>query len=225
MGNPGSGAGRKDLDQAGFAGAANGRAAMNYLAHLYLSDDDAESLVGSLMGDFVKGRIDDELPERVRSGVWLHRRVDSFTDAHPVVQRSKARIAPEFRRYAGILIDMFYDHFLARHWPDYAAQPLEHFSRRVYGILADRQHTFPSHMQRSMAYMVNNDLLMSYLEVTGIEHALIGIEGRLKRPSGLGKAAGELHANYAELLHDFTEFFPELIAFTREAEPAVANAV
>ena len=126
---------------------------------------------------------------------------------------------------AGILIDMFYDHFLARHWPDYAAQPLEHFSRRVYGILADRQHTFPSHMQRSMAYMVNNDLLMSYLEVTGIEHALIGIEGRLKRPSGLGKAAGELHANYAELLHDFTEFFPELIAFTREAEPAVANAV
>ena len=197
---------------------------MNYLAHLYLSDDDADSLVGSLMGDFVKGRIDDGLPARVRDGVWLHRRVDSFTDAHPVVQRSKARIQPEFRRYAGILVDMFYDHFLARRWPDYASQPLEHFSRRVYRVLTDQHHTFPSRMQHSMAYLVDNDLLMSYREVAGIAHALAGIEGRLKRPSGLRHAATELHGNYADLLHDFSEFFPELIDFTRGAGPVAVNA-
>lgn len=197
---------------------------MNYLAHLYLADDDAESLIGSLMGDFVKGRVDERLPVGIRHGVMLHRHVDTFTDAHPVVRRSKARIGPEFRRYAGILVDMFYDHFLARRWSDYASQPLEHFSRHVYRVLADGQHTFPSSMQRSMAYLIDNDLLMSYREVGGIAHALAGIEGRLKRPSGLRNAAGELHANYRELLHDFTEFFPELIAFTRDAEPAAVGS-
>lgn len=197
---------------------------MNYLAHLYLSDDDADSLVGSLMGDFVKGRIDDGLPARVRDGVWLHRRVDSFTDAHPVVRRSKARIQPEFRRYAGILVDMFYDHFLARQWPDYASQPLEHFSRHVYRVFTDQQHTFPSRMQHSMAYMVKNNLLVSYREVAGIAHALAGIEGRLKRPSGLRHAATELHGNYADLFYDFSEFFPELIDFTRAAGPVAVNA-
>jgi acyl carrier protein phosphodiesterase len=196
---------------------------VNYLAHLYLSDDDAESLIGSLMGDFVKGGVDERLPVGIRNGLILHRRVDTFTDAHPVVRRSKARIGPEFRRYAGILVDMFYDHFLARRWSDYASLPLEHFSHRVYRVLANGQHTFPSRMQHSMTYLIDHDLLMSYREVGGIAHALAGIEGRLKRPSGLRNAAGELHANYGELLHDFTEFFPALIAFTRDAEPAAID--
>ncbi len=197
---------------------------MNYLAHLYLADDDAESLIGSLMGDFVKGRVDEGLPAGIRNGVLLHRRVDSFTDAHPVVLRSKARIRPEFRRYAGILIDMFYDHFLARQWHEYASQPLEHFSQRVNQIFADRLHTFPPRMQHSMAYLISNDLLMSYREVGGIAHALAGIEGRLKRPSGLRHAAAELHTNYADLLRDFGEFFPELIDFTRDSDLATTHA-
>ena len=176
------------------------------------------------MGDFGKGRVDENLPAGIRNGVLLHRRVDTFTDAHPVVQRSKARIRPEFRRYAGILIDMFYDHFLARHWHDYASQPLEHFSQRVNQVFAEQLHTFPPRMQHSMAYLVSNDLLVSYREVGGIAHALAGIEDRLKRPSGLRHAAAELHANYAELLQDFNEFFPELIDFSRDTDLAFANA-
>ncbi len=197
---------------------------MNYLAHLYLADDDAESLIGSLMGDFVKGRVDENLPAGIRNGVLLHRRVDTFTDAHPVVQRSKARIRPEFRRYAGILIDMFYDHFLARYWHDYASQSLEHFSQRVNQVFTEQLHTLPPRMQRSMAYLVSNDLLVSYREISGIAHALAGIEGRLKRPSGLRHAAAELHVNYAELLRDFGEFFPELIDYTRDANLTTEHA-
>ena len=178
---------------------------MNYLAHLYLADDDAESLIGSLMGDFIKGRVDERLPVGIRNGVILHRRVDTFTDAHPVVRRSKARIRPEFRRYAGILVDMFYDHFLARRWSDYASLPLEHFSHRVYRVLADGQHTFPSRMQRSMTYLIDHDLLMSYREVGGIAHALAGIERRLKRPSGLRHAASEAGQPLADLPPDFEQ--------------------
>ena len=101
---------------------------MNYLAHLYLAGDDSELLIGGLMGDFVKGRVDPARPAAVRAGILLHRRVDSFTDQHPVVRRSKARIDPEFRRYAGILVDLFFDHFLACDWPAYSRQPLPQYA-------------------------------------------------------------------------------------------------
>ena len=93
---------------------------MNYLAHLYLAGNDAEALIGSLMGDFIKGRVDPDLPPVLRQAILQHRRIDSFTDAHPIVRRSKQRVTNEFRRYAGILIDVFYDHFLAREWSQYS---------------------------------------------------------------------------------------------------------
>jgi acyl carrier protein phosphodiesterase len=189
---------------------------LNYLAHLYLSDDDPESLVGSLMGDFVKGRVDPDLLPEIRWGVLLHRRVDSFTDAHAVFRRSKRRIRPEFRRFAGILVDLYYDHFLARQWTRYSAIPLEDFARSVYRILQERQHSFPATMQRSMSYMVTNELLQSYTELQGIERALHGIEGRLKRPSRLREAIVDLEQNHQALAGDFDTFFPDLIRFVRQ---------
>lgn len=196
---------------------------MNYLAHLYLADEAPESLIGSLLGDFYKGRISDELAPALRAGVVLHRRVDAYTDAHPVVGRSKRRIDPAFRRYAGILIDLFYDHFLARHWGRYSAVPLEAFTQRVYGVLRARLPELPPPMQRSMGYLLANDLLMSYRRIDGIERALCGIESRLKRPSRLGAAVVELEANYPDLAADFDHFFPQLMAFT--ARQGEASAV
>lgn len=189
---------------------------MNYLAHLYLSDGDPESLVGSLMGDFVKGRVDPGLPPAIRWGILVHRRVDSFTDAHPVFRRSKSRVRPAFRRYAGILVDLYYDHFLAWDWSRYSTIPLEDFAETVYGLLEERQHAFPPSMQRSMSFMVANKLLQSYEELKGIERALQGIEGRLKRPSNLREAIVDLEDNHAALADDFSSFFPDLIRFVRE---------
>lgn len=186
---------------------------MNYLAHLYLSDDDPDSIIGSLMGDFAKGRVDPDLPPAVRRGILIHRRIDSFTDAHPVFGRSRHRIRPEFRRYAGILIDLFYDHFLARRWSRYADMPLEDFAQRVYRIMQEHQHGLPPAMQRSMSYMVRNRLLQSYRDTAGIARALQGIETRLKRPSRLHRAVAELEERYQDLGGDFAEFFPELVTY------------
>lgn len=186
---------------------------MNYLAHLYLAGNESESVIGSLMGDFVKGRVDPARPPALRHAIFQHRRIDSFTDAHPLVRRSKRRIGPEFRRYAGILIDVFYDHFLATEWQRYAAVPLDEFAEQVYTQVNRHLSALPPRMQVSMRYMVANDLLGSYRTVDGIGQALQGIETRLRRPSRLGEAVTELENAYWALRGDFTEFFPQLIQF------------
>lgn len=189
---------------------------MNYLAHLFLADDDPDALIGSLMGDFAKGHIDQTLPPAMRHGIRLHRRIDSFTDSHQVVQHSKRLIRPEYRRYAGILIDMFYDHYLARHWQDYSHESLDVFAEKVSRVVLSHMDRLPPSMKRSMTYMIRNDLLLSYREVAGIRRALRGIETRLKRPSGLRHATEDLALNYTAFGEDFFDFFPLLIDFVRQ---------
>jgi acyl carrier protein phosphodiesterase len=191
---------------------------MNYLAHLHLASNEPEAVIGSLMGDFVKGRVDPAHPPVLRHAILQHRRIDSFTDAHPLVKRSKQRIRPEFRRYAGILIDVFYDHFLATEWRCYAEVSLDEFTEYVYAQVSRHLRTLPSRMQLSMRYMMANDLLRSYRTVGGIGRALRGIETRLRRPSRLGEAVTELEGAYLTLRDDFTEFFPQLIRFVDEDE-------
>lgn len=187
---------------------------MNYLAHLFLADDDDDSLLGALMGDFVKGPVGTEFSPRMRRAILQHRHIDSFTDQHPVVRQSKQRVSPRFRRYAPILIDMFYDHFLALFWRQYTEQSLPAFSARVYRLLNDRQHDLPDRMLRPMHYLAHYDLLGSYQHRDGIGRALQGIESRLRRPSDLGTAIQELDANFTGLSEDFQQFFPELISMT-----------
>jgi acyl carrier protein phosphodiesterase len=189
---------------------------MNYLAHLYLAGEDTESVLGSLMGDFVKGRVDPARPPALRHAILQHRRIDSFTDAHPLVRRSKQRICPEFRRYAGILVDVFYDHFLADQWRRYTEVPLDEFADAVYAQVNRHLPTLPPRMQQSMRYMTANDLLRTYRTVDGIRQALQGIETRLRRPSRLGEAVIELERAYPALRGDFTEFFPQLIRFVAD---------
>jgi len=176
------------------------------------------------MGDFVKGRVDPDLSPAIRWGILVHRRVDSFTDAHAVFRCSKRRIRPEFRRFAGILVDLYYDHFLARQWARYSAVPLEDFSQAVYRILQERHHSFPPTMQRSMSYMVANELLQSYRELEGIARALQGIEGRLKRPSRLREAIADLEDNHQALADDFATFFPDLIRFVGQLNESRGDA-
>jgi acyl carrier protein phosphodiesterase len=188
---------------------------MNYLAHLFLAGEDRDAIVGNLMGDFVKGQVDHGLVAGLREGILLHRKIDVYTDAHPVFRASRRRLRPEYRRYGGILIDIFYDHFLARGWGDYSSVSLRRFSRGVYRILAQRYQTLPAPMQHSVTHMIQHDLLMSYRDLNGIARALRGVEGRLKRESRLGEAVLDLALNYRSLKRDFGVFFPELEAFVR----------
>lgn len=198
---------------------------MNYLAHLYLADDDPESIIGNLMGDFVKGVIDARYPAGLRSGIALHRKVDSFSDQHPVILQSKRRIRPPYRRYAGILIDMFFDHFLAVHWNEYSAQSLNYFSSNVYRVLGEHFQRLPPRMQRSVGYMLQHDLLMSYRQIQGIERSLAGIERRLKKPFALTPSIKELEQNYAKLEQDFKVFFPLLIGYAERQKRQLAHSL
>ena len=197
---------------------------MNYLAHLYLSEPDDDALLGALMGDFVKGPLDDRYAPAIMHGIALHRKIDTFTDAHPVVHTSKARVSTERRRYAGIMVDMFYDHFLARYWPEFSDEPLAAFTRHVYELLARRSDILPVRLRGMAPHMMRTDWLGSYAEIRSIRTALDNMGRRLKRKNRLMDSADELEQNYAGLEQDFRAFLPDVKDFARQEFTTRATA-
>jgi acyl carrier protein phosphodiesterase len=188
---------------------------MNYLAHLYLSEPTDDAWLGSLLGDFVKGPLDERYGEAITRAISLHRNVDTFTDAHPVVLHSKSRISPQRRRYAGIMVDMFYDHFLARYWSEFHDEPLDAFTARIYSLLARQHAALPERLRRMAPHMAQRDWLGSYAQVSSIHTALDRMGERLTRENGLLNSADELVENYAGLEADFRAFLPEVRAFAK----------
>ncbi len=183
---------------------------MNYLAHLYLSEPTEDGWIGALLGDFVKGPLDPRSANGITRAIALHRKIDSFTDAHPVVRQSKARISAARRRYAGIMVDMFYDHFLARDWHKFHEDPLEIFAARIYGLLEREHATLPEKLQRIAPNMARLDWLASYAHIDSIHTALDRMGQRLRRENALLHSADELEEHYADLEMDFRAFMPEV---------------
>lgn len=184
---------------------------MNYLAHLHLGGERPEQLLGSLYGDFVKGPLAGRWPAPVEAAIRLHRRIDVFTDAHPQVAAARARFPAARRRYAGILIDLFFDHCLALHWQRFAAQPLDAFTGRVYQVLA-AEPGLPPRLALIAPRMAEQDWLGSYREFSVLEQVLRGMQRRLSRPEGLDGALAELERLYQPLSEDFHAFYPQLQA-------------
>jgi acyl carrier protein phosphodiesterase len=192
---------------------------MNYLAHLYLAENHSESLLGNLLGDFVKGAIAPAYSEEVRKGIELHRKVDRFTDSHAVVRASIKLISPARRRFAGVIVDIFYDHLLAKDWQMYSATPLADFSQNIYRVLQENHDLLPERLQNMLPYIIGEDWLTSYREVGAIDRALNRIATRLVkrfgRDNSLSNAVEELEANYRQLESDFHSFFPDLIDYVK----------
>ncbi|WP_445309731.1 acyl carrier protein phosphodiesterase [Microcoleus vaginatus] len=186
---------------------------MNYLAHLFLSEGTPESLIGNLLGDFVKGTAVNLYPEEIRKGIDLHRKVDSYTDSHAIVRSSKSLVSSQRRRFAGVLIDVFYDHFLAKNWLEYSEIPLRDFSQDVYKILQDNRDILPDSLQRVLPTIIARDLLSSYQEIAEIGITLTRMSARLKRTNNLASGIEDLTANYQRLESDFRDFFPDLIKY------------
>lgn len=180
---------------------------MNYLGHLLVLPDAGLTTLGNLLGDFFKGRVAGIEPAELRIGVALHREIDRFTDCHPVVMRSVARVSPERRRVAGALVDVFYDHFLA--------QGLEVDCLR--GKLMEHVHGLPEELRELPGKMITGKWLGSYASVEGIGFVLERMERRRKRIVGLVGAESELRQHYEALAEDVAEFFPEVKRFTLEA--------
>lgn len=190
---------------------------MNYLGHLYLSPPGEDALLGSLMGDFVKGPIAGDFPPAISRAIALHRRLDSFTDSHPVVAISKSRISSLRRRYAPIMLDVFYDHFLALHWSEFHDQPLGRFTAQVYEILERRHGELPAALQRVAPSMRRWDWFGSYAEIETIYGTLNRIGQRLRRENPLQGSADELLDHYGELEADFRLFLPDARNFVASA--------
>lgn len=183
---------------------------MNYLAHLYLADDSPESLIGNLIGDFLKGTTVDSYSESIRKGIQLHKQVDRYTDLHDIVRKSKQLISPINKRYAGIIVDVFYDHFLAKNWSDYSSVPLNSFTSNVYQVLQDNYEILPDSLKRVAPTLIAENRLMSYVKISGMSAALKRISERLKRENSLENAVEDLRANYERFEADFGKFFPDL---------------
>ena len=191
---------------------------MNYLAHLFLADDTAESRIGNMLGDFVTPETELQFSPEIRKGIALHRAVDKFTDSHPIFLRSKSRISDDFRLLKGIMIDIFYDHFLAKNWENYADQPLELFAEEVYGQFSNHFEMLPPRMQHMMPVMIRGNWLVTYREIRGIAWVLKGMSGRISRPNILHRGIHSLTGKYAEFETDFVEFFAALQQFVRDAK-------
>ncbi len=189
---------------------------MNYLAHVTLAGPSDEAVLGNLLGDFVKGLDRDGLPAAVRDGIAAHHAIDRFTDLDATVVRARQRLDERYGHMRRVLVDVFFDHFLARHWsrfrPDVA---LPAFTRRVYGVLRSHAALLPPRLARMRPRMEADDWLASYGDVDAIDRALAGMARRLRRPRPLADGGAELRARYAELEADFLEFFPRLDAFAR----------
>jgi acyl carrier protein phosphodiesterase len=185
---------------------------MNWLAHFLLADPSPAFRVGSVLPDFAPASVLAALPPAFQAGIRQHRQVDLFTDTHPVVRRSTRRFPPPFRRFGGILTDVFYDHLLTRQWASHSAVPLPAFAAQVYTAIEQCRPTLPPELYTRLARLREADLLGAYGELAGIARVLRGIGGRLRRPFDLAAALPVLEAQYGALQEDFDCFFPELRA-------------
>lgn len=185
---------------------------MNYLAHLHLSPRKTHAIVGNLMGDFRKYLKSDpgNMPEDVLQGIENHCRVDAYTDSHPVIKKLKGVFSKQRRRFAGIILDVSFDHFLSRHWSLFNDENRTEFIQYVYGCLNQSKSVMPAKMQHAMHYMIEEDWLGSYAKLTGIETSLNRMSHRIRFKNNLYGAIEEVKDNYAELEQGFLEFYPQL---------------
>lgn len=205
---------------------------MNYLAHALLAGPRPASRLGGMLGDFVKGPLNSltvtaPLPPEVVAGIALHRRIDSYADQHAAFRLSRARVSALRRRFSGVMVDMFYDHFLARHWSSFCNQPLEAFTAETYALLSSNESLLPLRLARALPRMRADDWLASYRSVEAIGEALDRMAVyRLRRENPLAGAVEELRADYAAYETDFRIFFADALTFSesfRATTPGVSG--
>ncbi|MCZ4319339.1 acyl carrier protein phosphodiesterase [Aequorivita viscosa] len=185
---------------------------MNFLAHIYLSGDDEEIIIGNFIADGIKGKRYENFPPVIAKGILLHRAIDTFTDAHPIVHQSTARLHKNYGHYSGVIVDILYDHFLAKNWSTYSVIPLDEYVENFYELLRKNFTILPARIQRMMPYMIADNWLLSYATVEGIGKILAQMNIRTKGVSKMNLAVEELEAYYDEFEAEFTSFFEELRA-------------
>lgn len=188
---------------------------MNFLAHIYLSFDDPQLTLGNFMADSIRGRDYGHLPEAVQNGIVLHRSIDSYTDTHPIPRMSSRRLHSRYSHYSRVIVDIYYDHFLARQWEKYHHEPLEAYVERFYALLRENHELLPTGVQRLMPHMIRENWLVNYANLDGISRVLAGMNRRTGNRSGMQRAIEDLTLHYESFGAEFESFFEELIIFSR----------
>lgn len=189
---------------------------MNFLAHIYLSFDDSEITLGNFFADHIRANKYEHFPERVQKGILLHREIDTFTDAHPIVRQSSKRLHKNYSHYSRVIVDIYYDHFLAKNWSSYSPVPLDQYVDRFYDLLEENFQLLPVATQQMMPYMISDNWLLNYANLPGISRVLNGMNRRTKNRSKMNFAIVDLKEYYLDFELEFTAFFKELIIFSRE---------
>jgi acyl carrier protein phosphodiesterase len=189
---------------------------MNFLAHLFLSGDNQELKIGNFIADSVKGKPSGELYSTgVIRGITIHRKIDSYTDAHPIVLDSIKRLRERHGKFAGIVVDIAYDHFLAKHWSRYCSIELYEYVHDTYALLMKHRQELPERVQRFLPYMIKANWLYHYRTLEGIDKVFKGMAKRTPLDSNLSSAMKDLWMDYEEYEKEFTAFFPELRAYVQ----------
>lgn len=190
---------------------------MNHLAHLFLPGAaPPEQLIGNLAGDFVKGVVGDRFTPAIREGIRQHRRIDAFTDSHPAVAAFRRVLIPDHGHYGRVIADVFFDHFLACRFEEYANEPLEAFLSRTFSTIDPHVAMLPGMLRHIYPRIRDEEWLQSYREIDGIHRALANISRRFSRQPRLETATRHLVDSRVELERRFEQFFPDVLAFARE---------
>ena len=187
---------------------------MNFLAHLYLSENNTNIMIGNFIADHIKGNNYDGFSKEIQQGVFLHREIDTFTDAHEVVRKSKRRLHERYRHYDGVIIDIFYDYFLAKNWSNYSVIPLDIYTDSINKFFYEISPELPLKSQNFIKYMIQYNILFNYQFKDGIERVLNGMNTRTKGKSQMNLAIEDLTILHQEFEDDFTIFFKDLQNFT-----------
>lgn len=182
---------------------------MNYLAHAFLSNNNADLLIGNFVADHIRGSQLQTFSPNIREGIFLHRRIDTFTDSHPEFKKSKRLFYDGFEKHSGILIDIYFDHFLAKNFNDYHTLNLGEFSADVYKIYLEHQELLPQGSSRFLEYVVKNNIYVSYSKIEGIQKVLYHLSQRIKHNVLLDASVPVLQKHEQELQENFKRFFED----------------
>jgi len=196
---------------------------MNFLAHIYLSFGDDEITIGNFIADSIRGNKYKHLPDRIQKGILLHREIDTYTDAHPITRISSKRLHQNYSHYSRVIVDIFYDHFLAKNWRQYSDTPLDIYVDKFYDLLEDNITILPDGTKRMIPYMISDNWLLNYAKMEGISRVLKGMNRRTNNKSKMNFAILDLEENYEAFELEFTGFFNELVVFSKQKYTSICE--
>ena len=186
---------------------------MNFLAHLFLSFDDHDIMIGNFIADMIKNKDVITYSQAVQKGITLHRKIDYYTDIHPKVKEGTKLMQPYHRKYSPVVVDVFYDYLLSKNWEKYSTESLEDFAQRTYKILHNRIDDMPPNLKKRLPSMIAHDWLQGYSKKEGLHYTFERMKSRLSKPEQLQNVVDNLMKHEEELNDGFNIFFPEMIEY------------